>query len=1100
MQENIDIKINIDGSNATKDINKTLAALEDLRGEMQKVAKGSKEFEELKKAQRELAKEAFAGAKSFKEQQRAFEELQDALGGLDKNSEDFREFVKVVGAAKDEMDFLTRSIDVAANDMAKLEAGVQIGEAIAASFAVTTGVMALFGVESKKTEEIEKNLIAVLAVLNGLNSIANLIRKENIATQLLQNLQTRIFTGLLGKQRVAQIAANVATGQATIAQRALNLVMRMNPVMLLISAVAALTAAYTLFGDEQEEVIDNSEEINERLQKEKELRDGLTQSINTLINSELNLIKERQRADEIAFFERIKNLDDEQQKIEEYKNFKIKQLQEVRNKEKELINQDQKDREKNLKKLEKDLLTLENEKITSLYNKNQIARSSAEDKLRDERIKVLQQEIDTIENLIEAADKDEITKEKQHQNNIKEVRVNAQKQLNELLRKLREENLDNALDLQRRELDAMKGIDDIHVQNKSKINDERLRIDREYYSKVESLITGSNRIQLDREKELYLSGKKSLEDFLKIREDLTRNSIENLTRLEKTYYDLLTEQRTEDLNMLQKRFELEDRLSFLLNKNVLLEDIVRGNILKKVGETNNLLSSQIDLTYLFGKQTERASQIDLDFINKRNRALSDLGHAVNLNQQAVMTVYFANEDIISQSARLKTASEEEKKEIQERINMRNREAEAAIALIAREKEIIERDGKIKNKFLRQFLGADAKLREESLKLELQAFNVYLEDRLDVLQKTTKKEIEILNEGTLDALGISKELKDRFRQEFGKGLGFTEALDVLKADSSTSTEIMKMDKVQKEQVERNYWKEIVRIRREATDRQQGLENQRFELEDKIAQERLQKQLFAIQKLQEAQQMATSAISDSINYQYDLEIKRIDELEQKRLEAFDRQQQLQKMRDENATIADYQALKREETIAKKRKEIEEDAQAERNRAQLEQWEKQKALRMAEVVMNTATAISLVTAQTGVAAPFAIPIIVGINAAQLALIAAEQPPIFERGGMIGGERHSNGGTMVEAEEGEVIINRKSAKMFRGLLSQINEMGGGVKFAESGPKERAIINNEMGLGIDYEKLASVLNNRPIKTYVTESDITASQNSVRKQKMRTTF
>ena len=31
----------------------------------------------------------------------------------------------------------------------------------------------------------------------------------------------------------------------------------------------------------------------------------------------------------------------------------------------------------------------------------------------------------------------------------------------------------------------------------------------------------------------------------------------------------------------------------------------------------------------------------------------------------------------------------------------------------------------------------------------------------------------------------------------------------------------------------------------------------------------------------------------------------------------------MRDENATIADYQALKREETIAKKRKEIEEDA---------------------------------------------------------------------------------------------------------------------------------------------------------------------------------
>ncbi|WP_312303883.1 hypothetical protein [Chryseobacterium sp.] len=59
----------------------------------------------------------------------------------------------------------------------------------------------------------------------------------------------------------------------------------------------------------------------------------------------------------------------------------------------------------------------------------------------------------------------------------------------------------------------------------------------------------------------------------------------------------------------------------------------------------------------------------------------------------------------------------------------------------------------------------------------------------------------------------------------------------------------------------------------------------------------------------------------------------------------------------------------------------------------------------------------------------------------------------GMLIGPSHSEGGIpiktpdgVIEAEGGEVIINKRSSAMYRDVLSQINQLGGGVKFASGG------------------------------------------------------
>lgn len=52
------------------------------------------------------------------------------------------------------------------------------------------------------------------------------------------------------------------------------------------------------------------------------------------------------------------------------------------------------------------------------------------------------------------------------------------------------------------------------------------------------------------------------------------------------------------------------------------------------------------------------------------------------------------------------------------------------------------------------------------------------------------------------------------------------------------------------------------------------------------------------------------------------------------------------------------------------------------------------------------------------------------------------YARGGMIGGKRHAQGGTLIEAEQGEAIMTRGAVTMFRPMLSMMNQMGGGTSF----------------------------------------------------------
>jgi hypothetical protein len=104
------------------------------------------------------------------------------------------------------------------------------------------------------------------------------------------------------------------------------------------------------------------------------------------------------------------------------------------------------------------------------------------------------------------------------------------------------------------------------------------------------------------------------------------------------------------------------------------------------------------------------------------------------------------------------------------------------------------------------------------------------------------------------------------------------------------------------------------------------------------------------------------------------------------------------------------------------------------------------------------------------------------------------YEKGGMIKGKRHYEGGTIIEAEDGEAIMTRGSVTMFRPLLSMMNQMGGGTSFSSGAIG---------GSRFDAPAVDTpALNKSPqiVKTYVVSNELTTEAEKQAKLKNLSTL
>ena len=139
----------------------------------------------------------------------------------------------------------------------------------------------------------------------------------------------------------------------------------------------------------------------------------------------------------------------------------------------------------------------------------------------------------------------------------------------------------------------------------------------------------------------------------------------------------------------------------------------------------------------------------------------------------------------------------------------------------------------------------------------------------------------------------------------------------------------------------------------------------------------------------------------------------------------------------------AKQQEDALASIREAAEKKKQKERDKANKQmaiQFRLNQILAIRDAVSNTSVAYTKALAQGGFVLGIGMAnVVAALGAVQVASIAAQKPPKMEQGGLIGGRRHSQGGTLIEAEQGEFVMNRNAVDAI-GVenLNRMNRGGG--------------------------------------------------------------
>lgn len=188
----------------------------------------------------------------------------DGLSGTDL----FNRMAEQAGTYADALGDATTATNVFANDNFKLEAMAQGLSGVAGAASVATGVMGLLGTENEKVAQAIMKVQSVLAILNGVQAVANVLNKDSAFMLRLKQIRTAASTAAtrgettaLGANTVAQALNSSTTKKGTVIQNAWNVAKAVSKALLgdftglvLVGAGALLT--YALATDKSADELD----------------------------------------------------------------------------------------------------------------------------------------------------------------------------------------------------------------------------------------------------------------------------------------------------------------------------------------------------------------------------------------------------------------------------------------------------------------------------------------------------------------------------------------------------------------------------------------------------------------------------------------------------------------------------------------------------------------------------------------------------------------------------------------------------------------------------------------------------------------------------
>jgi hypothetical protein len=151
-------------------------------------------------------------------------------------------------------------------------------------------------------------------------------------------------------------------------------------------------------------------------------------------------------------------------------------------------------------------------------------------------------------------------------------------------------------------------------------------------------------------------------------------------------------------------------------------------------------------------------------------------------------------------------------------------------------------------------------------------------------------------------------------------------------------------------------------------------------------------------------------------------------QKRIEEINATSEAEKLAIEKSTLSEADKERKLEAL---RLRTAQKVAAEKRR----QAVAEKASAIFEATIGTAVAVA------SAKGPILKALALASGLAQIALIASQPIPKFKKGGMVGGRSHEAGGTLIEAERGEYVVNKNSVMRNRRELDAINTSSAAFK-----------------------------------------------------------
>ena len=301
--------------------------------------------------------------------------------------------------------------------------------------------------------------------------------------------------------------------------------------------------------------------------------------------------------------------------------------------------------------------------------------------------------------------------------------------------------------------------------------------------------------------------------------------------------------------------------------------------------------------------------------------------------------------------------------------------------------------------------------------------------LAIKEQTTKSIAEIDKKAIDDAAAKKKEAEDKATQEAEKAAEERSKLVIAGIDAQINA-VKTLEIAEGTSLERRI--QLIELDSQkrlelAKDNASEIKLINAETEQAIRDERKKSRDEAIDQAFEIASASADALGSILKFQSQLTENRIAEIQsssEKELEAIN------------------SSLESEVVKANKREALEKRTQSKIAAERQKQARQEKALNIFRATIDTAASIVKTGAQLGYPAALPFQILAGIiGAANIAAIAAQPLPKFKKGGMVGGRSHEAGGTLIEAERGEYVVNKNSVMRNRRELDAINTSSAAFK-----------------------------------------------------------